>query len=320
MSTVHFARSLTFLLCMLTLAPLGCDDEDKCGEGCYEQSVTEAMVLEQCPQLCADALATLAQLGCAVECEVDIAYNWEGDLNAYTIIPLLAVSAEGSGSSGSCDLEVACDDLTECASVMIVCLNEGGTTEFCMEQFEQCDAAEICQDMLTACTGIANGGYTTCVDSGGSHCGRKWDSALDMCQCSYDACMNQASDPSCEDSARLAALPAPVPIGAETWDVTRAYVDAQVQGLARLDMETFVYRADVSAQDRGIALRSVDQGDTLYSLGFREGDVIVHAEGQPIGSLLSDPSAIVELLASDQIDIGVQRDGQSRSLRYHILP
>jgi general secretion pathway protein C len=123
----------------------------------------------------------------------------------------------------------------------------------------------------------------------------------------------------CDDDAESAARVAPpVQTGPSRFQVTRGLIDQQLARLSALSTETFVMPGlDNAGKLSGFKLGSIRPDNVLYSLGLRNGDVLVAINGK---SLIHDTSLddLLALRKSSQVKLTLRRKGVQRDLTYDI--
>lgn len=312
------------LLCAACAGGLKVYDEPPPGYGSDENPTT--IELDECPTLCAEALAGLSNvssvLGCTLECGVDISADYAG--TAVIVTPLFGVG--GSlivDGGGHCELVQDCPEQDNCVIGYEVCLDAATTSaeiEYCGDEFFECSSVyNGCDDAHDSCLEGAATILDACLaadDPDFEQCQEVFEAAATNCGCLYTACLDRSDASECEGQAQ--AMASVTSLGPLRWQVTRAFVDRQMARLTvGLDNEVMaVPLRGPTGRLIGVELPVISEQDTLYSIGLRSGDVVVSIGGT--SPFEFDRRAYQRLYGQEQVRLVIRRDGKLRTMTYEL--
>lgn len=269
--------------------------------------------IENCPELCAEAMDIYAQLGCDIDCDLDLGATFSADIDVAVInlLTLFWVDAEGDYTAGqTCDLVVRCPQMTPCQMLAIQCLNDSSNSaDHCIDEYVQCEQETACMDIYNECTSNAWDAYEDCKAST-DECLQLLDDMNQICNEQYAECL---------DIVHNAAPMPPLPrqTAATQWDVPRPFLRYHLQRLDKLAAETFtMLMPGPDGKPLGLAVHSLERDDALVQLGLQEGDIVAAVQGTPVVAFASKLSVLLELVRQPGAEITIVRKGVARKHRY----
>lgn len=317
----HALLSPTLLLGLSLAASVGCsnsslDANNKGDDPEIIEGGTEPQPIEDCPDQCADAFDTYAPLGCDVSCDINLGTTVEADWNV--LVVTLGVSTWfdlelGVETGETCDVVIECPEMTDCLTLALLCVGDSdNAADYCMSEYLECDHETMCNDQYNECGENAYSAYASCTGTP-EECWTIYDNFSTACIEQYDACLGVGDEP---------APPPPLPTmtSAGRFDVPKPFIHHHLERLATLEMQTFTMRMPASdAGPAGLALHSIQPGDTLDQLGLEEGDVIVRINDTSIMNFSNNPAALLGVLDNGGVKITIRRNGVKRDLRYRFV-
>lgn len=257
---------------------------------------------------------------CDFQCGVEIGTSFDGTADLSLLAALLQLEVDGELQvGGACEMTLECR--TICQDITLDCMEANPSdpdfVAMCMDQFSDCQNDEVCEYVYGDCIEPVKTILERCLDDYPLDvCQDQYLEASATCSCIYSACVDGGGELECVESPP----PLPIAAGPGKWDVPQAFFDAHSQRLAGIGKEAFlVPRVDENQELIGIELGSVSEGDTLYSLGLRNGDVVRGVNGVSAESLVKHPMAALSLLDANQANVAIFRNNSSRVLRYRLV-
>jgi hypothetical protein len=302
----------------------GVDEEDQGDVG--EVPVVDA---EECATLCALAIDSAdSALGCETTCGVDVWPDFSGVAGAYVTV-LAGGGAAGQLDGGeSCDLVSVCPDQGPCVESYGLCLEAAYNpeqVEYCAEEYAECASEELCYDAYELCQADVDAMLEECLNSGTpiETCEEMWEEASSHCICLLNACEQESDASECDDPEEEQPPPLPMPqqTGPRSFRIPRELLDAHLQRLHQLDTQIMLVPVrDAKTGDvAGLRLRSVEPGDPLFSIGLRNDDVLLAANGMPVLDLVTDLERLQQMHSASQITLKIRRRGIVQQLTYQLV-
>lgn len=277
---------------------------------------TEPQPIEDCPQLCADAFDTYAALGCDVTCDIDLGTTVQGGLDI--LVVTLAVTSWfdvdlGVETGQTCDMVIDCPEITDCLTLSLLCLDDSDNdADYCISEYLDCTQETMCNDERSDCYDNAWDAYSSCNGTY-AECGKLYDRLSMACEIQNESCLGAGDEP---------APPPPLPTmtAAGRFDVPMGFVQHHLQRLATLEMETFTMRMPATdTSPAGLALHSIQAGDTLDQLGLIEGDLVVRVNDTSVLAVSENPAVLLNALDDGGVKVTIRRNGIKRDLRYRFV-
>ena len=304
------------------------DDEEQLSDeddGSDEESWDGVSLVEECPGLCAAAIAEMGDTpGCELSCDIDILPSFEG-VAVTNVAVLLTVGAAGEFEAGqSCQLVTMCE--TPCGEMLGDCMEavpqppDPGLLGLCTEEYRECLIEEDCFASRVTCEEGASAILDACIDAGDplEECAAVFEEAMCMCGTIYNTCVG-TNEEACPDEQALALVSPPLPTGPGRFRVTRAFIDRQLERLTAMSTEIFVLPV-FNASDRpvGFELRSIRSDDPIYALGLRNRDVVLAVNEKSVvqGRVAED---LLSLYKASQVRLTIRRGTATRQLTYDIV-
>jgi hypothetical protein len=284
---------------------------------------------EECATQCNVALSQFAFLEegeepCYLDCAVGIGVGFDGEASGSILWSVIEAEADGDLQiGGSCNLVLECGE--SCARFFSDCARVNVENEeyfaACVDEYEQCRRDTQCVEALTNCQVAAEDTRQECLDDGYApdYCQDIYNEANVICGCVYNACLLEESGQECFEATPPPMPAPPTSPSPGVWNVSRAYLDAQLARLPEIGVEVFLIpRVDAQQVLRGVELRSIRNGDALYSLGLRNGDLVRSIGGRTMEAIMDDIAVLQGVFSQAQVQVAIRRDGANKVLTYKI--
>lgn len=311
-------RSLALATLVISPLTLGCENWLK-----QEEYDFEPLPEEPCAPLCDAALAILAEQteGCDVICDHGPDEPYDSSIGQ---AGLSNPDFDGFSEDGAeCDIEVLCEDPSYCQEFLFICMwsaNDLDELQFCVDEQHQCFLDARCEEERTECYDFVQAEFNECDDNATNAaeiigCQQTLELEAEGCECRYTACQDEVDDDHCTDPDPLGEQLAARQMTPGVWVVPRALIDTQLGRLDGLANEVgFMPLRDQESGDLiGVRLETISEADVIYSLGLRNGDVLLSIHGLSPFSSFEEFRALYD---EPRIRVRIRRDGEVRRLTY----